>query len=538
MKKKPKTSSFMQGIFILIFSQVLIKILGLIHTLYLTNKHGFGDIGNAIYSSGYQIYSLLLTVSSIGVPNAISKLVSERVAIGNHRGANKIFKVALIVFAFIGLLGTLLLFLGASTIANVWLEIPEAEMTLVALSPAIFFVAISSVMRGYFNGRKNLEITAKTQFIEQFFKTGFTILIVELIAIFTNTSTKFMAAGANVATTLATFSSFSYLILYYKQKRSEIAREIKSTVNYKYEKVSIILRNVLLVSIPMTISSILSSITKNIDAFTVNKILSTYLPAQTAIEKYGILSGKIETLIALPLSFNMAFSTALIPTISAAIAKKNIETAKNTSSFSILISILIGLPCTMGFCIFAQPILNLLYPNANSGSLLLQISSVSIVFSLLIQTTNGSLQGFGKVFIPTISLGIGVVVKLILNLILLKIPILNIYGASIASVCCHIVAFVIAFTALNKIVNLKISFSKFIFKPIIANLIMGICSFFIFITLHCILAENLATIISILSAIIIYFISIIVLRIFTKEELYLLPFGKNFYFFLEKLGIY
>lgn len=538
MKKKHKTGSFMQGIFILIFSQVLIKVLGLIHTLYLTNKNGFGDVGNAIYSSGYQIYSLLLTVSSIGVPNAISKLVSERVAIGNHRGANKIFKVAFIVFAFVGLVGTLLLFTGASVIANEWLEIPEAEMTLVALSPAIFFVAISSVMRGYFNGRKNLEITAKTQFIEQFFKTGFTILIVELIAIFTNTSTKFMAAGANVATTLATFSSFSYLILYYKQKQPEIALEIKSTVNYKYERVSTILKNVLLVSVPMTISSILSSITKNIDAFTINRILSTYLPPQIAIEKYGILSGKIETLIALPLSFNMAFSTALIPTISAAIARRNIETAKNTSSFSILISILIGLPCTLGFCLFAQPILNLLYPNANSGALLLQIASVSIVFSLLIQTTNGALQGFGKVFIPTISLGIGVIIKLILNLILLRIPELNIYGASIASVCCHVVAFLIAFIALNKIVKLNISLSKFIFKPIIANLIMGICSFFVFMTLNCILAENLATIISILSAIVIYFISIIVLRIFTKEELYLLPFGKNFYFFLEKLGIY
>lgn len=538
MKKKHKTGSFMQGIFILIFSQVLIKILGLIHTLYLTNKNGFGDVGNAIYSSGYQIYSLLLTVSSIGVPNAISKLVSERVAVGNHRGANKIFKVAFIVFAFIGLVGTLLLFTGASVIANEWLEIPEAEMTLVALSPAIFFVAISSVMRGYFNGRKNLEITAKTQFIEQFFKTGFTILIVELIAIFTNTSTKFMAAGANVATTLATFSSFSYLILYYKQKQSEIAREIKSTVNYKYEKVSIILKNVLLVSVPMTISSILSSITKNIDAFTINKILSTYLPPQIAIEKYGILSGKIETLIALPLSFNMAFSTALIPTISAAIARRNIETAKNTSSFSILISILIGLPCILGFCLFAQPILNLLYPNANSGALLLQITSISIVFSLLIQTTNGALQGFGKVFIPTISLGIGVIIKLILNLTLLRIPELNIYGASIASVCCHIVSFLIAFIALNKTIKLNISFSKFILKPIIANLIMGICSFFVFMTLNCILDENLATIISILSAIVIYFISIIVLRIFTKEELYLLPFGKNFYFFLEKLGIY
>lgn len=288
----------------------------------------------------------------------------------------------------------------------------------------------------------------------------------------------------------------------------------------------------------MTISSILSSVTKNIDAFTVNKILSTYLPPEIAIEKYGILGGKIETLIALPLSFNMAFSTALIPTISAAIAKRNTETAKNTSSFSILISILIGLPCTLGFCIFAQPILNLLYPNANSGALLLQIASISIIFSLLIQTTNGALQGFGKFFIPTLSLGIGVVIKLILNLILLRIPKLNIYGASIGTACCNIISFVIAFVALKKIAKLKISFSKFILKPIVANFIMGICSYFIFMMLNCILAENLATIISILSAIAIYFISIIVLKIFTKEELYLFPFGQNLCFFLEKLRIY
>lgn len=538
MKKKQKSRGIIQGVIILIFSQILIKILGLIHTLYLTNKNGFGDIGNAIYSSGYQIYSLLLTISSIGVPNAISKLVSERVAIGNHRGANKIFKVAFIVFAFVGLIGTLLLFNGASIIANQWLQIPEAEMTLVALSPAIFFVAVSSVMRGYFNGRRNLEITATTQFIEQLFKTGFTILIVELIAIFTNTSTKFMAAGANVATTLATFSSFSYLILYYKQKKSEIAQEIKSTINYKYEKVGTILKNVLLVSIPMTISSILSSITKNIDAFTIKRILSTYLPTEIAIEKYGILSGKIDILIALPLSFNMAFSTALIPTISSAMARKDIDSVRNKASFSLLISILIGLPCIVGFWIFAQPILDLLYPNANQGSLLLQISSISIIFSLLIQTTNGTLQGFGKVFTPIISLSIGVAVKLALNLSLLKIPQINIYGASISSLCCHIISFTTAFIVLNKIAKLKISFCKFIFKPICASLIMGISSYSIFITLSGILVENLATLISIFLGFIIYIISIIILKIFSKEELFLLPFGKNFYIFLEKLRIY
>ena len=116
-KYKVKKESFMQGVITIMFSQILIKVLGLIYTLYLTNREGFGDAGNAIYVSGYQIYALLLTVSSIGVPNAISKLVAERLAVGDNKGANKIFKVALATFGIIGAIGTVLLFLFAHVIA-------------------------------------------------------------------------------------------------------------------------------------------------------------------------------------------------------------------------------------------------------------------------------------------------------------------------------------------------------------------------------------------------------------------------------------
>jgi len=157
---KNKKESFMQGVLAIMFSQVLIKILGLAYKVYLTNKEGFGDAGNAIYNAGFQIYALLLTISSIGVPGAISKLVSEKTAVGDYKGAHRIFKIALLTFSVIGFIGTLILFLGAGYISNYVLEIPEAEYTLIALSPSIFFVAISAVIRGYFNGMQNLTITA------------------------------------------------------------------------------------------------------------------------------------------------------------------------------------------------------------------------------------------------------------------------------------------------------------------------------------------------------------------------------------------
>lgn len=403
--KKPKKESFMQGVLTLIFSQVLIKLLGLVYTLYLTNREGFGDKGNGICASGYQIYAMLLTISSIGVPNAISKLVSERVAVGDHKGAHRIFKIAFATFAIIGLIGSLLLFFGAHVIATDWLQIPEAEMTLVALSPAIFFVAIASVMRGYFNGRQCLKIGARSQTLEQVFKTLLTIIVVEIVAIISNVSTEWMAAGANLATTLATFLGFSYLMLYYRTQRKEIASEIKSTVNYKYESVKTIIKRILVVSIPIALTAIMSSINKNIDSFTVVRSLKQFLPEDVATAQYGILGGKVDTLTSLPLSINVAFATALVPAISAAKAKKDNETITKRTSFSLLLSMLIGLPCTVGMFMFAGQILNLLFPNASDGAVILQISSLTIIFTILDQTINGALQGYGKLIIPTISLG-------------------------------------------------------------------------------------------------------------------------------------
>ena len=533
-----RKESFMQGVVTIMFSQIAIKVLGLIYTLYLTNRDGFGDAGNAIYASGYQIYALLLTISSIGVPNAISKLVAERLAIGDNRGANKIFKVALATFGCIGAIGTMLLFFGAHTISYSWLQIPESELTLIALSPAIFFVSISSVFRGYFNGRRSLKTTARAQTLEQIFKTVLTIIIVEIVAHITSTSTELMAAGATIATTIATFSSFAYLFIYYRIRRREIGNEIQQSINYKYENVKTIIRRILMVSIPLTLSSIMTSFNKNIDSFTVKRILSTYMSSDTAQTLYGQLAGKVDTLTNLPLAINIAFATALVPAISSAKAKNDKETATKRTSFSLLTSMLIGLPCVIGMIIFAQPILNLLYPNANEGALLLQLISISVIFSILDQTINGALQGFGKVIVPAIALGVGCIVKLILNLILLRIPTLNVYGAAIGSIACHAVAFTIVFNVLKKYVKLDLPFRKFVLKPALATAIMGVCSYTIFLVLNSIIPGNKATIISMLSAVAIYLMSVIALKIYNKEDIYMLPKGQKIYEFLERIKIY
>ena len=533
-----KKESFMQGVLAIMFSQVLIKVLGLVYKLYLTNREGFGDTGNAIYGSGFQIYALLLTLSSIGVPNAISKLVSERLAVGDNRGAHRIFKIAFVTFAIVGFAGTLILFLGAGYISRVILQIPEAEYTLIALSPSIFFAAIASVVRGYFNGMENLSITARSQTFEQIFKTTLTVMVVELVAIMSGTNTVLMAAGANLATSLAVFLSLLYLYRYYMVRRKQIWQNITTSPVNRPERIKSIVKKIMAVSIPISLSSIISAINKNIDAVTVVRGLKTFLSEAEAKVQYGILNGKVDTLIGLPLSFNIAFATALVPAVSSAIAKGDKNTIQKRVSFSILVTILIGLPCTIGLCVFADPILKLLFPNAPDGAAILQVSAFTIIFTVIAQTINGALQGLGKVAVPAIALGTGVVVKFILNLILVPIEQIGVLGAAFSSVVCHIISCTIGFSVLRKYMKLDLKITKAIIKPIIATVMMAVCSYFIYIKLCIIIPERISTVIALIMAVIIYMLAVIVLKIFTKEDIYMIPYGQKIYKILTKMKIY
>lgn len=537
-KKIEKRDGFMMGVLSLMLSQALIKLLGLISKIFLTNKEGFGDIGNGIYGSGYQIYAMLLTISSIGVPNAISKLISEKVAIDDYKGAHRIFKIALVTFGLIGFAGTMILFLGASAIAQA-ISVPEARLSLQVLSPSITFVTIASVIRGYFNGLDKVSVTAKSQALEQVFKTTITIAAVELIGIGTKLDTTLMAAGANLATTLSVLLSFIYILMYYFNFKKIVSEKIKQTTSYKYERIKLIVKRILLVSIPITLSAIMSTLSKIVDIVTVVKGLKKFLPDSVAKAQYGILSGKVDTLATLPLSFNIAFATALVPSVSALITKNDTRTASKRISFSLLTTMIIGLPCTFGMMVFAQPILNLLFPNATDGGFLLQIFSLTIIFAVLMQTTNGALQGLGKIMVPAVTSFIGVALKLILNLVLVPNPKFGVNGAAIASVINNFVAFFLSFIILRKAIKLELNFTKFILKPVVATVAMCVCSYFVYTSLlKIILLEKIATVVALIVAVIIYLIMVIILKIFTKEELLMIPYGQKISKILEKLGIY
>ena len=517
MKLKTKINDFSSGIISLIISQILIKVFGVIYNIYITNKTGFGDEGNAIYMSGYQIYALLLTVSSIGVPNAISKLISEKISLKDYTNSNRIFKLSLFLFAIVGLFGCISLFVFSGFISKEILEIPEAKLSLMVLSPAIFFVTLNSVIKGFFNGINKIKITAKSQFLEQLIKAFLTVFFVEIIGKISKNNTELMAASANLATTIATLISLIYMCIEYLKNTDKN----KIGYNYKRERILVLIRRILKISVPMTLNAILSSLGKNIDSITVVRFLKKKLGEELAIKKYGIISSKIDILISMPLSFNSSIATAVIPEIAKNKSKNDLNGMIKKIEFSLLITLIISIPYAFGCLFFSKEILEILFPKANEGALLLQIASLGIVFSMLTQTINYILQGLGKNNIPMYASLVGVIVKIFSNIIL--IPIYGIYekGAIIGNVFSSIVSFIIVYRELVKTIIFKKKIFILSIKPITLSIFMIVISKMVYKFLKMyILNIRICELISIGIAVIIYILGVFVMKMIQKNDIF------------------
>ena len=539
---KQKGASFMKNVLILMFAQISVKLLGLIYRLVITNAEGFGNTGLGYYSTGYQIYSLLLALSSIGIPSVVSKMVSERIAIGDNKGAQRIFKISMTFFVSLGLAFSLLLFFAAEPIATLVFNVPDVKYVMQVLAPAIVFVAASAVFRGYFAGQNDMKPTSASQILEQFFNC---VLSITFVYALIGKEPYIMAAGGNLSSTLAIIITFMYLILYYKRRKIRVSKKQISPEKNKTN--GQLLKAILAMSIPITISSVISVVNPIIDSSTVSRCIQTAFAGiitggKEALEEYamnmtGILA-KMDTLVGLPVAINVAFSTALTPAIAAAIAKKDYKTASKRLSFSLFSSLIIVLPCAAGFIALAQPILNLIYPTASDGAPILMLYSISMIFIALSQTINGGLYGLNKTKTPAIALAVGALIKFILNIILISNPNIGIIGAGISSIVCQVVAFTICFTSLRKSIRLNLNLKDNIIKPIASAVTMGVLVYLISSGLSKVMNGNIATIISILCGVLIYTAMILLTKSLKKEDILMIPFGSKVYPLLVRMGIY
>ncbi len=549
---KDNKQTFMKNVLIILFSQVLVKIMGLVYRMVITNIDGFGDQGNGYYNAGFQFYTLLLAISSVGIPNAISKMTSERTALGDYKGAHKIFRSALVLFSVIGVACSAILFFGADFVASRIINMERAKYVLMALSPSIFFVCVSSVIRGYFTGMSNMKATSTSQVLEQVFKCLFTVTIVFIMSrlvLFPNDAdlnSAAMAAGANFATSLATVFSCVYLIGFYLRRKRGLAEKIAEstgeTLNIPMKKMFI---SILLISIPISFGSIISAINRVVDTATITRGIEIAFAnginaygqliahptaeqlGKEAVRLAGILS-KSDTLLNLPIAMNIAFATVLVPSISGALAVGDKKTASKHISYSLLISVLLIIPCAVGYIVLAEPIYKLIYPNATYGYDLLQLSSVALIFIALNQTISGSLQGIGKVYAPATGLLMGCVAKLILNIILIRQPSIHIYGAPISSIVCQVISFSYGFTVLSRNIPVRVGFTKYILKPLASAGVMGVSAWGVYKVMMLISKMNIISVAAaIIVAVAVYLAMVVLLKVLDDEEIKMLPMGEK-----------
>ncbi len=532
-----KGQSFIKGAAILGVAGALVKILGAIYRIPLSNI--IMDEGIGYYQTAYPFYILLLTLSTAGIPVAIAKLVSEKRALGDYRNAQKIFKVALVGLFFGGVVTSLIVALGSRKIVE-YLGNPNAYYALVALVPALFFVPIMGAFRGFFQGRQSMVPTALSQVIEQLFRIvtglGLTYLLLGY-------GIPIAAGGASFGGSTGAIAGTAVIMFIYFKHRKTLKDEIElSEIKVEYP-VQRIVMDLLMIAVPITMGSAISPTMDTIDAALVLRRLQHIgYTVDMANRLYGHLKGMAQTLINLPQVFSMAIAMSLVPAISDAKARKAKGEVVDLITSGIRITLLIGLPAAFGLFVLAEPIIALLYYNNTAEAIssigtLLSYLAFGVIFLTLVQTLTAMIQGLGKPFVPVKNLLIGAIAKIILTFVLTGIPAINIKGAAISTVTAYGVAALLDLRYIIKVEKIKLNLKNIIAKPLVSAIGMGVMARVTYQILVGVLGNSKATLLGVGVGALVYFSLLLFTGAITREDLELIPKGKKLARLVDKFTI-
>lgn len=510
-----KKQTFIKSVAVVMGAQVLIKLLGFIYRVILTNIEGFQDAGNSYYGTGYKVYVFILAIATTGVPAAISKLVAEKMAVDDPKGAHKVFKTAMKLFTIVGLFFGAIMFFGADYIATNLLSNPGVAGTIATLAPAVLFVSIASVFRGYFIGMQNVSAHSAAQVIEQIVNS---ILSVVFVLMLVGKSPEVMAMGSTSATAVSTFIALAYLYIFYQKNKKSVHENIKKAAPHIVDSTKVTIRKILKYVIPITFASIVVSLSGIVDILSAMEGLQKFgYSVERANEIYGIIVGKVDILVSIPHTFNVAITTPLIPIITELIVKKDYKGAESKINFSMKLSSLIAFPCTIGLAILADPVFRAIYPNAPEGAFLLQIEVWAIVFSLIAQVAEGALNGIGRLIVPGIAILISGIIKYVLNV--LFIPVYGEIIVPITTIIYHLINCLIVTIVLYRTLKTRPDIKNILIKPLIASLIMGLIVYVLYKLLSNIITSAIISMtICILIGAICYFALIIIFKVLTDDE--------------------
>ncbi|QUH20163.1 putative polysaccharide biosynthesis protein [Alkaliphilus sp. B6464] len=503
----------LKGAFILAFAGLAAKFLGVFFKIPLQKL--IGDEGMGLFGLPYPLYTVMLSISITGFPAAVSKLISEKLASEDVYGANKIFTVSLIMLISIGLFSSAFLYFGAHYIIDL-LDWPrDAYYSIVGLSIAPLFVSIMSAFRGYFQGMQLMGPTAISQIVEQI---GRVLIGVGLSYYTISMGVGYAAGAASFGASAGSILGVIVLVIcYFIFKKSY--RIDKKEKNYTRVSSWSIVKQITWFAIPISIGGILSSIMTLIDAIMVpSRLLRGGYTVEGITVLYGQLTGKAVTLMNVPLTFSVAMAASIIPAIAESYSRRNLDELREKTKSALKITIIIALPAAIGLSILAPQIIHLLWGKGEAGGEILRVLSLNVIFISLAQILGSILQGTNKVYTPLRNLLIGVIIKIIVSYYLLVSKI-NILGAVVGSIIGYLVVMVLNYIEVKRSIKFKIGIKNSILKPVVASafMVITICFIYPYIYLK-FLSENIATLISIMMAMLVYFLIIYFSRAIDLSE--------------------
>lgn len=521
--EKRKTA-FVQGAVILGVAGLLVKLIGAFFRIPLANA--IGPIGSSYYEVVYPYYSGLLVISSAGLPTAISKMVSERITIGDYKGAHKVFTTALKMLVIIGIFTGSLMYFGSNALAAVS-TLDAAHLSFKVLAPALLFVSVMCAYRGYLQGMQKMTGTAISQIVEQVGKLAIGLtLAIKLLPL----GPEYAAMGALIGVTISELLALVTIILIYNRRRPRIRRLIEQSGSYRPSPIT---KNLVLLAVPITIGASISSLSGIVDSALIIRILLGLGYAQeTAQTAYALLRTNVTTLVNMPGVLTMALAMSLVPAISASVAQRDPESTKSVARLGMKLALIIGLPCTAGLFVLAKPILAMLYPGLSETQLvlaadLMHTCSIGVLFLSLVQSMTGVIQGLGKPNVPVFNLFLGFLIKVLSQIILMNIPSVNIQGAALSTVLCYAFAGIADTVYAVRKARIDLNVWDVILKPLLSTVVMGGMVYLGYSFIADMGHETLAVVCSVLLGVFVYLALAVYLKMLSIEELAYIPGGNK-----------
>ena len=535
---------------ILAMASMIVRVIGLLYRAPLTAI--IGDEGNGYYGTAYNIYTIILMVSSYSMPSAISKLMAQKLAVGEYRNANRVFRCALTYGVLVGLVGSGLLFFGARFL------VPDvAVCVLQVFAPTVFLFGILGSMRGYFQARGSMVQTSVSQILEQLANAVVSIaaawlLMQTAVGADPTRRAQLGAMGSALGTGAGVLIALLFMIFCFRRSKEGRKAEILSDATGKEEKYRIFLRDTVLVITPFMLSGVIMNLTTSLNQTIYMRMLIDLKGAgETATTTlYGIFSNKAVVISNIPISIATAVSSAIIPGISAAYARRDETGARRQVGNAIRITSIIAIPSAVGLAVLARPITMLMFPQMESlelASSLLSLLAVTVIFYSISTITNAALQSIGRMNLPLVSAGIALVVQTVVLVLLLRFTDLDVRALVLVSILYSVMIFAVNQYYLRRFLGIRQDVRRDYLQPLVCAALMGAAAKAVYqlVSMAAEPVENLpkgfyfrnlaATAAALLAAVLVYGYTMVRSGTIRRKDLLSMPKGQLLVQLMEKL---